>query len=67
MHDLHTYTAYTHRYIRAILQVSRILTESDREGASNTVRNAAADVAVALALYRSASSGQWEKCERFDA
>jgi UDP-N-acetyl-2-amino-2-deoxyglucuronate dehydrogenase len=40
-----------------------ILRRGDREAALRTVRDAAADVAVALALYKSSDSGQWEGCE----
>lgn len=45
--------------------VSEILATDDRPRARETVRSAAADVGVALALYRSSESGQWEKCEQF--
>jgi hypothetical protein len=40
-----------------------ILQRDDRDAALRTVRDAAADVAVALALYKSSDSGQWEGCE----
>ena len=45
--------------------VAGILTDGDRTRARDTVRNAAADVAVALTLYKSSKSGQWEDCEQF--
>ena len=41
-------------------EISRILREDDRVAAANSVDNAAKDVAVALALYESSRSGQWE-------
>lgn len=43
-----------------------ILQRQDREAALRTVRDAAADVAVALALYKSSDTGQWEMCEVLD-
>ena len=45
--------------------VAGILTDGDRTRARDTVRNAAADVAVALTLYKSSESGKWEDCEQF--
>ena len=45
--------------------VAGILADEDRGKASDTVRNAAADVGVALALYKSSESGKWEDCEQF--
>jgi len=45
--------------------VSDILRTDDRARARDTVRNAAADVGVALALYKSSNSGRWEPCEQF--
>jgi predicted dehydrogenase len=43
-----------------------ILRRNDHAAAVKTVRDAAADVAVALALYKSSESHQWEPCELFD-
>eukprot|EP00978_Attheya_sp_CCMP212_P030811 scaffold114580_cov45-Attheya_sp.AAC.3 len=43
-----------------------ILRRNDQDAAVKTVRDAAADVAVALALYKSSESHQWEPCELFD-
>ena len=45
--------------------VADILADGDRTRARDTVRNAAADVAVALTLYKSSESGKWEDCEQF--
>ena len=45
--------------------VAGILADRDRMRARDTVRNAAADVAVALTLYKSSESGIWEQCEQF--
>ena len=45
--------------------VAGILAEGDRTRARDTVRNAAADVAVALTLYKSSESRKWEQCEQF--
>ena len=47
--------------------VAGILAEEDRTKARETVRNAAADVGVALALYKSSESGKWEDCEQFNS
>ena len=45
--------------------VASKLTDGDQTRARDTVRNAAADVAVALTLYKSSKSGTWEQCEQF--
>lgn len=45
--------------------VADILAEEDREKARDAVRNAAADVGVALSLYKSSESGRWEDCQQF--
>mmetsp|Transcript_33768 Transcript_33768/g.99484 ORF Transcript_33768/g.99484 Transcript_33768/m.99484 type:complete len:410 (-) Transcript_33768:32-1261(-) len=45
--------------------VAGILAEEDRSTARETVRSAAADVGVALTLYKSSESGKWEDCEQF--
>ena len=47
-------------------EMLRIIKTEDRDAAHRSVRNAAADVALVLALYKSSESGQWEKCELFD-
>ena len=46
--------------------VVKILRENDNEAAQKTVRDAAADVALALAIYKSSETGNWETCELFD-
>jgi predicted dehydrogenase len=44
-------------------EISRILRDNDRVAAAKTVEDAAQDVAVALALYESARTGQWVDLE----
>jgi len=46
--------------------VIKNLRKNDRAKAQRSVRDAAADVALAMAIYKSSKSGQWEKCELFD-
>mmetsp|Transcript_30593 Transcript_30593/g.57300 ORF Transcript_30593/g.57300 Transcript_30593/m.57300 type:complete len:378 (-) Transcript_30593:50-1183(-) len=46
--------------------VTDILNTQDRCAAEKTVLDAAKDVAVALAIYKSAKSGRWEQCELFE-
>ena len=47
-------------------EAARVIGSHDKRAALRTVRSAAADVAVALALYRSAESGAWEAVESFE-
>ena len=44
------------------VEVARILAERDRVAAHRTVRDGAADVALAAAIYESARTGRWEDC-----
>lgn len=46
-------------------RVITILRNNDKEAAETSVRDAAKDVALALALYKSSASGNWETCELF--
>lgn len=42
------------------------ISNNDRQAARKSVRDAAADVGVALALYQSSATGQWIDCELCD-